>query len=361
MLPTTGSTIADDRFEDTTMNFGNQPSRQAKRKGRSNHSVTIDQPAKKRDIVPVSPIATITLSHSDTEDKSLLTEPHGGFKMIDTSHTLSDMLHQSIVVHSTNCLGQWGAGFAAALRAQYPVAQKVYTQHCKSFIPAKKRLPEKDAVGTCLLIPPQDEQEGTPKVWIACLFTSYSYGSGTKTKPKKDDPETIIEQTRTALEDMRSQLEMIKAGQYQVKLSGRYGHTFNLRTLRFPKLELPQPTKFDNTAEEQQQAGDANDEDRNVAISPAEHVDEDNASPKKDPPADPAVEKAQAHDRDKVTGSFPPPKMVIYSPMFNSGNFGVPWDNSRKLVEETFQSSGAKWYVFLAKDKKAGRGGASRQ
>jgi ADP-ribose 1''-phosphate phosphatase len=67
-----------------------------------------------------------------------------------------------------------------------------------------------DLLGKCVLIPPQqadyelrDRQKVvySTRIWIACLFTSRSYGK------RKASPGDVLAATKTALEDLRSKLE----------------------------------------------------------------------------------------------------------------------------------------------------------
>jgi ADP-ribose 1''-phosphate phosphatase len=66
-------------------------------------------------------------------------------------------------------------------------------------------------MGTCLLISPQAEDSEVigKEVYIACLFTSHGYGKkNTKTKnPGLSKKTDVIAATKTALEDLRKQLD----------------------------------------------------------------------------------------------------------------------------------------------------------
>ena len=72
-------------------------------------------------------------------------------------------------------------------------------------------------VGTCLLIPPSfppPKKDGVkekekPRHYIACLFTSLSYGRAVS------PPEEILANTKKALEDLRGQIEILKAKQHE--------------------------------------------------------------------------------------------------------------------------------------------------
>jgi ADP-ribose 1''-phosphate phosphatase len=73
---------------------------------------------------------------------------------------------------------------------QYPAAFKVYNEYCKA---------NSSLLGTTLLIPPQPSDAS--QHWIACLFTSNDYGK------RKGTPESILAATKTAIEDLKAQLE----------------------------------------------------------------------------------------------------------------------------------------------------------
>jgi ADP-ribose 1''-phosphate phosphatase len=92
-----------------------------------------------------------------------------------------------------------------------------------------------DIIGTCQLIPPQQEdyegaantvrprskrrkietsnetdatksQPDSRKHWIACLFTSVGYGKPTKKHPGMDKPDVILGNTEKSLVDLKEQL-----------------------------------------------------------------------------------------------------------------------------------------------------------
>ena len=116
----------------------------------------------------------------------------------------------AVLTHSVNCAGEWGSGVALALARALPAAYGVYADHCKEH--------EANALlGSCLLIPPQDFDVSSrnrkadfpdrPRWWVACLFTSESYGKKTKSKPGKSSPKEITADTKLALLDLRLQLE----------------------------------------------------------------------------------------------------------------------------------------------------------
>jgi ADP-ribose 1''-phosphate phosphatase len=91
---------------------------------------------------------------------------------------------------------------------QYPAAYKVHNDHCRA-------TPNEVLIGTCQLIPPQENDykrtpSGSGKHWIACLLTSVGYGKkATKTHPAMDKPDLILESTRRSLIDLREQLSKL--------------------------------------------------------------------------------------------------------------------------------------------------------
>ncbi|KAA8912410.1 hypothetical protein FN846DRAFT_916673 [Sphaerosporella brunnea] len=101
----------------------------------------------------------------------------------------------SILIHACNTVGSWRSGVAAAFKAHYPGAHSAYVSACSSGV----------SVGSTLLIPPQacDVAAGRQH-WIACLFTSARYGKDV------DAPETVLKNTRGAMEDLLWQVEALE-------------------------------------------------------------------------------------------------------------------------------------------------------
>lgn len=99
----------------------------------------------------------------------------------------------SLLIHACNVQGSWGSGIAAAFRARYPAAYKIYREYCvKTHNPMTRPIP----TGTCLLIPPSETSNGKPKHWIGCLFTSAKYGRF------KDTPTVILQNTGRAMKHL---------------------------------------------------------------------------------------------------------------------------------------------------------------
>ncbi|KAL4893663.1 hypothetical protein BDV59DRAFT_207486 [Aspergillus ambiguus] len=129
---------------------------------------------------------------------------------------LFDAPDGAALIHACNCEGSWGGGIAKAFKAKYPAAYEIYKNHCKHYKsnPEYKevatpqvggsssrtiKLPE----GTALLIPPQekDVRKRSKRHWVICLFTSKRTGKNVS------DPDTILENTRLALADMKRQID----------------------------------------------------------------------------------------------------------------------------------------------------------
>lgn len=94
----------------------------------------------------------------------------------------------SYILHSCNCQGSWGGGFAYQLSRRYPQATRLYEDYCHAF-------PGRSLVGKSCIIPSDDG-----KYFIVCLFTSYGSG-GTH-----DDPPTIVRNTESALKDLKGRV-----------------------------------------------------------------------------------------------------------------------------------------------------------
>lgn len=99
-----------------------------------------------------------------------------------------DRTYPRIIIHSCNCNGSWGGGFAYQLAQRYPRAERDYMDICEKY--GTKLL------GKFVLIPSYRSE----KLLIGCLFTS-SFG-GTK----HDSGESILRYTKLSLDDMSMKL-----------------------------------------------------------------------------------------------------------------------------------------------------------
>lgn len=88
---------------------------------------------------------------------------------------------KTVLVHSCNCKGVWGAGVASSFRLLFPKAYHTYRQHCFNN--------GSDILGSTLLIP-------TPNYTIGCLITSDGYGN------KRDSEKEILINTESAINSM---------------------------------------------------------------------------------------------------------------------------------------------------------------
>ena len=143
-------------------------------------------------------------------------DSRGTFKVADVACPIRQIPAGSYLVHSTNCLSIWGAGFAAQMSYMFPAAYERYRAFCtEARLDPSDRWPPPSLAGKCLVIPPQeaDVAMGAPSVSVVCLFTSYGYGRPNKAigKPGLDRRGKILDQTVMALGDFRRQLEVRRA------------------------------------------------------------------------------------------------------------------------------------------------------
>ncbi|KAJ7065197.1 hypothetical protein C8F01DRAFT_1124647 [Mycena amicta] len=100
------------------------------------------------------------------------------------NHIVGDLFDappHSILIHSCNTRGSWGAGIAVAFKEKFPEAFAEYKAVC-----------ERDGaalLGSCLLIRGSEYD-------VACLFTSKDYGR------RVDSPEKILAATQLAMADL---------------------------------------------------------------------------------------------------------------------------------------------------------------
>ncbi|EXJ83673.1 hypothetical protein A1O1_07297 [Capronia coronata CBS 617.96] len=74
-----------------------------------------------------------------------------GFSVQAIEGDIFDAPDRAVIVHAVNCQGVWGYGIAAQLKKAFPAAYRVYRSYCQHGSAPW------DLVGTSLLIPPQPE------------------------------------------------------------------------------------------------------------------------------------------------------------------------------------------------------------
>jgi ADP-ribose 1''-phosphate phosphatase len=127
------------------------------------------------------------------------TVPTNGFNL---KHVTGDLAsigpNNAVLIHACNCFGKWGTGVAAALTRKYPDL----VQTCQQYI---REYPTEALLGTCVIIWAEDKN--STRKWVACLFTSEGYGKQTKGHPGRSSVADITKYTKSALADLRTQLE----------------------------------------------------------------------------------------------------------------------------------------------------------
>ncbi|MCJ1469869.1 ADP-ribose 1''-phosphate phosphatase [Pseudocyphellaria aurata] len=110
----------------------------------------------------------------------------------------------SILIHACNAKGVWGSGVALAFKKKFPIAFKVYVDHCNPQFVESANLAQHQSslAGTALLIPPSTPRE---KHWVACLFTSVGYGRNV------DPIERIVTNTERAVADLAKQIDEVRS------------------------------------------------------------------------------------------------------------------------------------------------------
>ena len=93
----------------------------------------------------------------------------------------------TVLLHSCNTLGRWGAGIAKVLKTKYPHAYDANVAYCQQDGPT---------LGTALLVPRADDQGH----FVGCLFTSAGVG-------RRKSPQTaILKHTKAAMGDLLGQI-----------------------------------------------------------------------------------------------------------------------------------------------------------
>ena len=126
-----------------------------------------------------------------------------GFKLnYVTGNLATSAPDNAVLIHSCNCVGKWGTGVATALAKKFPKLAETCQEYCKDHS-------IEELLGTCVMAWAEDEDVSRTQ-WVACLFTSKGYGKKTPHHPGKSSPAAITAHTRTALQDLRQQLEDYK-------------------------------------------------------------------------------------------------------------------------------------------------------
>lgn len=95
----------------------------------------------------------------------------------------------SLLVHSCNAQGVWGAGIAKVFKQKFPDSYKAYLSFCKN----QSEKSSTDPVGRALIFSEKDYR-------IGCLITSRYFGK------RVDDPAQILQSTHTSLQELLSHL-----------------------------------------------------------------------------------------------------------------------------------------------------------
>lgn len=95
----------------------------------------------------------------------------------------------TILVHACNCEGSWGAGIAAEFKRRYPKYYSEYEDYCYKY--------DKTLLGMAIQFRGFAKDPGQA---IACLFTSYGYGT------RKDSERLILRRTEAAVNCLLSTL-----------------------------------------------------------------------------------------------------------------------------------------------------------
>jgi len=141
------------------------------------------------------PALTITTESDSTTTSYLSSNPmpssSKSFTIIEEVGDIFDAPDGTVIIHACNCLGNWGAGIAAAFKKRYPKAFADHKALCATKSP--------DALwGTAQLIRPM-EGKGS-RHYVGCLFTSRKFGRA------KDSSAQILAQTGPAMEDLLRQI-----------------------------------------------------------------------------------------------------------------------------------------------------------
>ena len=275
-------------------------------------------------------------------------QSESSFHFAPTSHSLSTIPPPSILVHSTNCFGEWGAGVALAIHKLFPEADKVYKSHCDSYRPRENAWPSKAGLlGTALLIPPQkgdiksngsgqDKNGMENGVWIACLFTSYGYGRPSKRKAGVDCKADIRSQTVGALKDLRRLVGLLQRGEYEVVDEDGVGRIFKENSENSKKRKR---SREDEGIEDEGIKDEGSDGDGKGETESVESRDKLRNTAEIQASGTVVTVELERESTQKL-------QLDIHSPLFNSGSFGIKWEETKGVIEEIFKDWNGSWYVI---------------
>ncbi|KAJ5725092.1 uncharacterized protein N7483_006449 [Penicillium malachiteum] len=170
-----------------------------------------------------------------------------------------DAAEGSALMHACSASGAWGKGIALDFRKNFPKQYREYRAHCMNLEKSRQmhdipnlnpKGPRKISVplpiGTALIIAPQYSSTVRSRrkkdYWLICLFTSTDYGL------RVDSPDTIINNTAAALNDLKSQLWRLAGGTapHQIYSCRMNSGLFNVPWERTRALleEIPVPLKI---------------------------------------------------------------------------------------------------------------------
>ena len=158
----------------------------------------------------------------------------------------------SVIVHSCNCIGVWGRGFAKTLADLYPEQYDEYRDHCKSANQKTRAQSFKPQLrGTALLCEPPASKDRRNHA-VGCLFVKAKPGP---TPSYGDNRQQILAHTKTSFEDLLLQVAK-HAGQHsgskmpELHLpkinSGLFNVPWEMTKKTILTLELPEGTHKDD-------------------------------------------------------------------------------------------------------------------
>lgn len=147
----------------------------------------------------------------ETDNLTKFKVTHSPISSIDSIPSSPDRARTTFFLHATNRYGVWGTGIARALKKRFPEAPDLDKLRCRQDVP-RGVLPDGDEldslVGKCHIISSTVLSSRAPSpFFIVCLRTSRGYGRKYKGRAGLDPKDLVLEQTRSALQDFRAQLE----------------------------------------------------------------------------------------------------------------------------------------------------------